>query len=207
MNTRFLPTASAIVLALAAGSAQASVSIPDNFKVTGPVESLTSYFTDSSTLTANSFSNYVGIHVSGTGWAGGSEINDAFYMVATQTPFIWPFDQSKTAVYQLNMAKEGDVLLSGDNNIQNYMTFIDGVGHVPAWTRPAYSATNTYDFVVNVGSAAKLQLGVYDGVFGDNGGQYDITVSQLAPVPEPEEYVMMLLGFGMIGYQIKRKKS
>ena len=28
-----------------------------------------------------------------------------------------------------------------------------------------------------------------------------------APVPEPEEYAMMLLGFGMVGYQIKRKQK
>jgi hypothetical protein len=28
----------------------------------------------------------------------------------------------------------------------------------------------------------------------------------LAPVPEPEEWAMMLLGFGIVGYQIKRKQ-
>ncbi len=28
----------------------------------------------------------------------------------------------------------------------------------------------------------------------------------LAPVPEPEEWAMMLLGFGLVGYQIKRKQ-
>ena len=29
----------------------------------------------------------------------------------------------------------------------------------------------------------------------------------VAAVPEPEEYGMMLLGFGMVGYQIKRKQK
>ena len=29
----------------------------------------------------------------------------------------------------------------------------------------------------------------------------------LAPVPEPEEWAMMLLGFGLVGYQIKRKQT
>jgi len=37
-----------------------------------------------------------------------------------------------------------------------------------------------------------------------NGRPLSLTV---AAVPEPEEYAMMLLGFGMVGYQIKRKQK
>ena len=48
--------------------------------------------------------------------------------------------------------------------------------------------------IVPVG-ATQLQLGVNDDVFGDNGGSFLVSVSN---VPEPEVWLLMLLGFGML---------
>ena len=44
--------------------------------------------------------------------------------------------------------------------------------------------------------------------FTPNGGsQFALDNLMVTAVPEPEEYGMMLLGFGMVGYQIKRKRK
>jgi len=44
--------------------------------------------------------------------------------------------------------------------------------------------------------------------FTSNGGsQFALDNLSVTAVPEPEEYGMMLLGFGMVGYQIKRKQK
>jgi hypothetical protein len=54
--------------------------------------------------------------------------------------------------------------------------------------------------------------GFYDAGFG--GGGYaesfiasNWQLSAVNPIPEPDEWAMMLLGFGMAGYQIKRKQK
>jgi len=36
---------------------------------------------------------------------------------------------------------------------------------------------------------------------------FSASIAPALAVPEPEEYMMMLLGFGMVGYQIKRKQK
>jgi len=46
-----------------------------------------------------------------------------------------------------------------------------------------------------------------NGVVGWWGGQFALDNLSVTAVPEPEEYGMMLLGFGMVGYQIKRKQK
>ena len=40
-----------------------------------------------------------------------------------------------------------------------------------------------------------------------NGGSYAFAVSTTAPVPEPEEWAMMLVGAGLVGYQVRRKQK
>ena len=39
-------------------------------------------------------------------------------------------------------------------------------------------------------------------------GYYSVTeIQALAPVPEPEEWVMLLVGAGLVGFQVKRKQQ
>jgi hypothetical protein len=54
--------------------------------------------------------------------------------------------------------------------------------------------------------------GFYSGGFGGGGfGENFIAsnwhLSSVNPIPEPEEWAMMLAGFGMVGYQIRRKQK
>ena len=56
------------------------------------------------------------------------------------------------------------------------------------------------------GSSLPLYIG-FTGGTGASLADQRITSFTLSPVPEPEEWAMMLLGFGMVGYQIKRKQK
>lgn len=60
-------------------------------------------------------------------------------------------------------------------------------------------------------------VNITDNFYTQSGGVYTpvalpggltINVEPIASsIPEPEEYAMLLLGFGMVGYQVKRKRS
>jgi hypothetical protein len=64
----------------------------------------------------------------------------------------------------------------------------------------------TYDLVTNIAVNQHLTL-IIGGAHG-TAGNYLVSISEnTAPVPEPEEYAMMLLGFAMVGYQIQRKQK
>jgi hypothetical protein len=42
----------------------------------------------------------------------------------------------------------------------------------------------------------------------NNGGSYGASLSTIAaPVPEPEEWAMMLVGGGLVGFQVRRKQK
>lgn len=184
-------------------SAQAANAIGDVYIRVGPSDSLTALFTEPSTSTANAYAGAVEVIVGGTGYSGGNAINDAFYDVLTGLPM-------DPQWYQLNLGWNGADLIpyAGEpRNIDNFISFIDGVGAVPAQTLPAYAPDHRYHFVVNVPVAAgPLQFGVSDGNYSDNGGQYDIEVYQLQLVPEPQTLVTILVGLGLLGGALRRRR-
>ncbi len=195
-----------IVFLTACGGASGSTIILDEFSRVGPSESLTNPFTTVATGTANIYSGYVEVLVSGTGYSLYGNINDAFYGVPSGVPYDGQY-------YQLNLGWSSSPLapLSGEaHNINNFMVFAEGVGAVSPGYTPAYNASNTYHFVVNTGLfwAEQLQFGVSDGNFGDNGGAYNISVWQLeqggSSVPDaPAPYatlgiVLVLMGAWLV---------
>jgi hypothetical protein len=178
--------------------ASASTIILDDFTRSGPNESLTSQFTAPSTATTNSYSGFVEVMVSGTGYSLWTLINDAFHGVPGGSPL-------DSQYYQLNIGWTGFNLapLSGEShNINNFIVFVEGVGAVAPGYTPAYDANHTYHFVVDTGLLAgqQLQFGVSDGNFGDNGGAYNLSIWQLeqgaSTVPEhPAPYAAMGMVF------------
>jgi hypothetical protein len=63
---------------------------------------------------------------------------------------------------------------------------------------------------INLSDRFGPSLPLYIGFTGGTGlslADQRITSFTLSPVPEPEEWAMMLLGAGMVGYQIKRKQK
>ena len=74
-------------------------------------------------------------------------------------------------------------------------------GILPNGNHPNFSST-----------AAPIEFGFMFGNRVLNGGTYtntlgldNFSVNITSAVPEPEEWIMMLLGFGMVGWQVKRK--
>ncbi len=148
------------------------------------VETLSATFTQpDGGVTTRSYDGVVRLTVSGTGFAKGNSLNDAFYDVASAT--------RDPDYYQLTFGTAPLVAYDPSQDATNFI-----VGSVPA-----YSATHSYSFLLDTGAATptRLHFGVGDGAFGDNGGAYTITVS----VPEPASWAMMLAGFGVVGLALR----
>lgn len=129
----------------------------------------------------------VTLRVEGTGFSRGNAINDAFYDVASQT--------LNTGYYALGFGTSPLLAFTPTNNIQNFL-----VGPVPA-----FAASSIYTFDVNTGTAvpSTLYFGVTDGAYGDNGGGYRVTISQ---VPEPANWALLIAGFGLTGAAMRRRR-
>jgi hypothetical protein len=181
-------------------AAEASVLIGDNYTRTGTSESLSAPFTSVATATANTYSGFVEVIVSGTGASLFSQINDAFYGVPGGSPY-------DSQYYQLNVGWTSAPLTGAvgePRNINNFIVFIEGTGAVTPTATPAYATANDhrYHFVVDTGlvSAEHLQFGVSDGNFGDNFGAYLVDVFQLASgVAIAEPAALGLFGLGLLG--------
>lgn len=188
-----------IGMCLLPSQARADMMISDHFIRMGPSETLVAPFISPSTSTVNTYGGFVEIIVSGVGNSLGPLLNDAFYGVPGGVPLDPQF-------YQLNIGWSNGAPLfpfvGEPRNANNIITFIENVGFVTPPATPAYNGVNnTYQFVVSVpANAGNLQFGVSDGIFADNGGQYNIQVFQLQPapvgavVPEPAGLAMMALG-------------
>jgi hypothetical protein len=195
-----------VALTLLTGSRASGVSISSSFNRISPSEFLTAPFTDPSTSTVNNYGDFVEVLVSGTGFSLGPDINDAFYGVPAGVPYDSQF-------YQLNIGWDGFGLapFSGElHNIDNFITFIEGVGPAGPPATPAYDGVNhTYHFVVSVPAiAGHLVFGVSDGNFGDNGGQYNIQVFQVQPIPEPSTFALLGLGtLSLVAFRRRRREA
>ncbi|WP_338844880.1 PEP-CTERM sorting domain-containing protein [Massilia sp. W12] len=199
---RTVLAAGAISLVCAFSAQAATYDISSNFIRSGVSESLTSLFINPSTATVHQYSGLVEIIVSGTGWSAGRELNDAFHGVPRGTPY-------DSQWYQLNLGWNGADLApySGEaRNISNYINFIDGVGAVNGGI-PAFRTDHRYHFVVNVPqNAGRLQFGVSDGIFADNGGQYNIQAFKVTAIPEAGAYAMLLSGLAALALLSRRRK-
>jgi len=67
------------------------------------------------------------------------------------------------------------------------------------------SATATAGDEVNFGNTARFNLRLPDGVsISSSTGEY---LTAAAPVPEPETYAMLLVGLGVVGAAVRRRKA
>ena len=195
----------AAALAAASSFAIADNIIAGNYTRVGASEVVVAPFTSFSTSSLASYGGPVELVAAGMGSSLGSSLNDAFYSV--------PAGALQSTNYLLNLGWSGAnlaPLVGKPRHNKNFISFIDGVGAVSAGTAPAYDASHTYHFVVNTPAlASALQLGVSDGNFRDNGGEYRIEVYQLSAgaVPEPTTYALMLGGLGLPGWAARRRRA
>ena len=76
------------------------------------------------------------------------------------------------------------------------------VSTLPAGNGSFYATLLTYSPLV-AGHAYSIEV---NGVAKSANGNYSLSLST-APVPEPEEWAMMLVGAGLVGYQVRRKQK
>jgi PEP-CTERM motif len=198
----------ALLATVATLPAQAATTIAGAYTRISNAENIVAPFTAPTGVSSTrTYTGPVEVLVSGTGFSFASNINDAFYLTATQTGLAGNF-------YHLGIGLPAEPLAPGNNTrgAERLISFIDGVGAVSAGTIPAYASNNTYNFVIESGAFFKfLSFGVLDGNFADNGGQYNITLWQLAPnagaVPEPGTWIMMMVGFGAVGFATRWRKA
>jgi PEP-CTERM motif len=205
---KFRILAAALLSMAATSAAQAATTIASAFTRVTPVEAITAPFTSGAGVTSTgTYTGFVEVRVSGTGYSAGSTINDAFYFTASQASLAGNY-------YHLGLGTTAQpfVMPNPTLGIERFMSFIDNVGAVPVNSIPAFAANNTYSFVIDLGAlSSKLTLGVLDGNFGDNGGQYNISLWQLrqgaGAVPEAGTWVMMIVGFGAAGVAMRRRRG
>lgn len=142
-------------------------------------------------VTTGLYSGIVNVTVEGTGFSLGPNLNDAFYVYTPGTPY------HDGSYYQLTF---GTSPLVAYNPAQNAANFLVGA-------LPAYNANHVYSFLLNTGAGVpvKLHFGVGDGIFGDNGGSFRVTVD--GAVPEPASWALMIGGLGLVGASMRRRAA
>jgi hypothetical protein len=172
------------------------------YAAVGPTEGLTAPFTlVAGAATTGTYYGLIQVEVSGTGYSFGPRLNDAFY-VYTGGPVA-----NDGSYYQLRYDDAPMATLDATKNAKLSLVYdIDAAAEVTPPYVPAYQASHTYRFVLNTGNAGPTTLwfGVSDGNFADNGGAYNLQITQLAPVPEP--CTLALLGVGALVLAVRRRR-
>ena len=187
------------------GPAVAGTTIAGDFTRISSVESLVAPYNVVATQTTASYTGLVEVDVAGSGFSLGPAFNDAF------APF-------GNGFYSLGIGWRDAPLqaLRPDLFASRLISFIEGVGPVAPFTLPAPAAGPDfrYRFVIDLGNLASqpLQFGVLDGNYGDNGGEFRISLAQLraggaGAVPEPATWAMMIAGFGIAGSMLRRRTA
>lgn len=204
--TLFLAACAAALLA-SGGPANAITIGGTDYVHSGPSEDLSITFTaaDAGT-TANTYSGFVQVTVSGVGESAGTRLNDAFYVFTDPAHnLIAPFNDPQ--YYQLAFDTVALVPFNPSRDIKDFIVYdLDGgIEVTPAYV-PAYRPDHTYAFVIDVGAGGILHFGTSDGNFSDNSGSHSIHLAQLAPIPEPSGTLLFCIGSVAVGLAIDGRR-
>ena len=213
--------------ALAAHSA-ASLALPitiggTEYTRSGYSEHLTASFaTPDAAWTSFLYSGMVEVHVAGSGQAYGTAFNDAFYLFTNGVccadsrllPYGPPDESNHPSHYQLALDREPiqgesfnatppEQLAKSQDIVYDIRA---GMEVTVSMYVPEYQQDHDYHLVFDVGDLAQLHFGVADGKYSDNSGEYQISVHQLARVPEPATVSLMVLGLVGVGLGNRRKR-
>jgi hypothetical protein len=196
-------------------SAQA-VSVWDFFHPIGPSEQMVGAFDHSvEATTANAYSGYVAIDISGIGWDNNNEVYDAFWFFGNGNFVNWtPVKSGKShrITFGGNNALSPESRYIGDDTDINYVNslysivFNEDVGlreGVNYYGIPEYRVDHRYVYVLRINSLPRvINLGFGDGGIGDNSGEYRIVLTPVAVgvVPEPATTALFALGLVILGF-------
>ena len=111
-------------------------------------------------------------------------------------------DIKLSATYSIN-----SFVVQADNNDTYRIEYRQGGNWVTAWEEvPAYGSWGLVTRpAFTLASAITTDELRFTATGGD--GYYSVTeIQALAPVPEPEEWAMLLVGAGLVGFQVKRRQ-
>jgi hypothetical protein len=156
-----------------------------SYSACGNKETLLADFANpAGTLSNEQYSGLVLVTVKGTGQSPAEEINDAFHIVARNTGELYR-DQ---AYYQLVTTIDSEVKRNIDDISVNQIVY--DMNYKAEATPPYVPSPNRkhrYSFVIDMSlmqpaatKPTQLRVGLVDGNYADNAGQFKITVQQLA---------------------------
>ena len=110
-------------------------------------------------------------------------------------------DIKLSATYSIN-----SFVVQADDNDTYRIEYRQGGNWVTAWNVPTYGSWGLVTRpTFTLASAITTDELRFTATGGDS--YYSVTeIQALAPVPEPEEWAMMLVGAGLVGFQVKRKQ-
>lgn len=208
LSARRVPSATCLgitLLLLGGRSAEALLISGSNYVASGLTESLAAVFTtpDGGT-SANRYSGFVEVNVSGIGKSYFDYLNDAFHVYYPRSA-----PASDAGFYQFNFGTTTLQALDVSQAAAHFIVYdIDAGIDVIAPYLPQYRDDHIYKFVLDVGTVeSTLHFGVSDGNFSDNAGYYMITLNQLAgnPVPEPSALALLLAGLSAGSLMLDRR--
>jgi len=128
-------------------------------------------------------------YVSGLADAGGAhELSDA------NGRTWWPADAGAPGQY-----------IPGTNYLLELVgTFADSSGKIVG--NPFTIGNSLVGLIIPTG-ATQLLMGFNDGWYTDNGSGLNMNVAEVASIPEPETYAMMLAGLGLLAFAARRRKQ
>ena len=99
----------------------------------------------------------------------------------------------------------GGFKVQSDDNDTYRIEYRQGGNWVTAWDVPAVNSYGLVTRGTTLASAITADELRFTATGGD--GYYSVTEIQvLSPVPEPEEWAMMLVAAGLVGFQVQRKQ-
>jgi hypothetical protein len=172
------------------------------------------------TTTSQLWSKQIEVAVSNVGYnfpaIGG--YTDAFYYYSPGAPDVYmPERNDQNWGLRMSFAGCAAGLECGAPSILDFIVFSEGVGEVTPLVNylpgepegplvMPYRPDHAYRFVIDIGTTARhLTFGYGDGGVFDNGGQFDIQLYAVAPIPEPTTYAMVLVGLALLGLAQRRR--
>lgn len=109
----------------------------------------------------------------------------------------------------VRIALPNGTLLFGDGNASGGLG-PQATGGYYNTAEQSFAASSKYTGTFTLVADADVGLYLYDDFLGDNRGGVSVAFNRAdaaGAVPEPATWAMMILGFGMVGYGLRRRKA